>query len=146
MSSDLRDKISFRLWHKAFQTSKTFENARIVFLVCRKYSLNIPDDVLEVITSRFEKDNNEYQDKQRSKSDRLAEERKYKQVLLFFALSCETLELAYQKYTAETGISATNDSLRKKLERFLDEEQPEVRHNKLCDKIKHYREHLISSV
>ena len=126
MSTVQSGKISYKLLMQNFEEQPCIENARPVFLTCRKHNISIPAKVLDVIGAHFKKAHRKWvkerdQDRVSGNKKRLPKEK-----ILQCALESETLRGAFELYRKRTGSGDTDGALRKHLERFLDDKLPSL--------------------
>lgn len=63
-----RGLLAYKSQLKLFSNKSNFVNARGVFLVCRKYKMAIPEEVLQVITATFKVEHVKYRTKELCRS------------------------------------------------------------------------------
>lgn len=126
MSTVQCGKISYELLMQNFKKQPCIENARPVFLTCRKHNIPIPANVFDVIGIHLEEAHRKWI-KERDQ-DRISGNKKRlpREEILQCAIESTSLKGAFDLYRNRTGSGDTDGALRKHLGRFLDEELPSL--------------------
>jgi len=122
MSKKKSDHWSYKIRKQLFDQNPCIETARPVFIACRKLNISIPEEVLDILYNQIKKDHEEWIKKAYEFSKRKSERILPKDNILSCALRTKTLKEAYELYKKVTGEHVENVTLRRRLERFLQEE------------------------
>ena len=125
MRSKKNANLIFQLHMKKFSSNpsnQTFEVAREIFLICRKYQIETPELVMKLITLKLDKDHATFLSRQSKSLNDILRKEAQKELLLRFALESNRLEDAYKLFIKHTGVAVTNVALRKRLQKHIDEE------------------------
>lgn len=143
MSTKTIGEYSYKIIMQCFQKQPCLEYARQAFLICRKYEIPVPAEVLDIIVERFkikeivQRDYDKWKKVQLKHIVAHSEKRWPKEKILSCALRTETFVDACKLYNKEEAARMRKDpahqvvfvddnSLWQRLNRFLDDELPDL--------------------
>ena len=126
-----------------FNEDPSFENAQGVFLACRKYQIDFPEPILEVLTKVFQEEYEKNLEKIQAQLERSWEKEANKHLILGHFLLEKNQNEAARSFLEASGKNNISDSeiraIRTKAERFIREIYPDDKDISLSKLLARYR-------